>query len=385
MSLGSRTNLYRQIEQYRKRPLIAYVTSKRPGVDALMASDAFPRLAEQLLKLPQRTKEADLLIVSNGGDPMVAWWIISMLRQRIGRIGVLIPQSAYSAATLLAIGADEIVMHPFGNLGPIDMQIVSHKGWFSTEDISAFFDFVRNDLSITDQDHLRNLFQDICKEIGTLGLGFSHRSSRLAVTLAEKLLVGRSIGGEGFSHKPLIEALSQQFHAHNYPINRTEAAGLGLPIAEADPKLEELLWRVWMDLEQELKEREPTSIITELLNSSEGAKLLAPVPMMPLPCNAPMPNYIQGSVQEVIQAGSVTVNPVDFEYLEAVLESPRLAFRRVKRGKILSFRLPDLTIQYNALNTFRGWERVPVPKGDQNGTRNRKRQRSSVAEPPISI
>ncbi len=49
---------------------------------------------------------------------------MSLLRERFKKVSVLIPYVAYSAATLLALGADEIVMHPFSNLGPVDPQFI---------------------------------------------------------------------------------------------------------------------------------------------------------------------------------------------------------------------------------------------------------------------
>lgn len=127
MGLTERLTIYQRIEDHRKRPLLAYVTSKREGVISSMASDALPFLIEQLDALPAGTTAIDFLIVSLGGDPMVAWRIMSMIRERIGKVAVLIPQSAYSAATLLALGGDEIIMHPNGHLGPIDMQITTHS------------------------------------------------------------------------------------------------------------------------------------------------------------------------------------------------------------------------------------------------------------------
>ena len=112
---------------------------------------------------------------------------MSLIRQRVDRVSVLIPQSAYSAATLVALGADEIVMHPNGHLGPVDMQITTwsegRRRDFSTEDITAFLDFVRDELHITDQRHLRRLFEITCRDVGTLGVGFTARSSKLAVRL----------------------------------------------------------------------------------------------------------------------------------------------------------------------------------------------------------
>src|SRR5687767_1087206 len=74
---------------------------------------------ELLIEIPKGADNLDILIVSNGGDPMVPLRIIGMVRERYKKIAALLPYAAYSAATLLALGADEIVMHPFSNLGPV--------------------------------------------------------------------------------------------------------------------------------------------------------------------------------------------------------------------------------------------------------------------------
>jgi ClpP class serine protease len=127
MSYTDRVGLFTQIEEIRKRPLISYITSSRPDASAQMASDVIPEFANHILSVPEEKKEIDLLIVSMGGDPTVAWRIISMLRERFEKIGVLLPYAAFSAATLLSLGADEIVMHPFANLGPVDPQMTYSK------------------------------------------------------------------------------------------------------------------------------------------------------------------------------------------------------------------------------------------------------------------
>src|SRR5260370_36471009 len=120
MSWTDRIKLYDKIERHRERPLIVYATSKREGVYATMATDALPHIIEQIDSLPEGTKAMDFLITSYGGDPMVAWRIMTLIRQRVDKVAVMIPQSAYSAATLLAFGANEIIMHPNGHIGPVD-------------------------------------------------------------------------------------------------------------------------------------------------------------------------------------------------------------------------------------------------------------------------
>src|SRR5262245_42291603 len=63
MSWTNRVALYKRIEEHRKRPLIVYVTSKRPGIVAMMATDALPYMIQQLDALPHDAKTLDFLIV----------------------------------------------------------------------------------------------------------------------------------------------------------------------------------------------------------------------------------------------------------------------------------------------------------------------------------
>src|SRR4051794_12142659 len=99
MALASRLPLYSELEAARGRPLIVYVNSKRPGFPSLMGVEVIPELLDQLELIPQGTEAVDFLIVSNGGDATVAWRIMTLLRERVKQVGVLVPQAAFSAAT----------------------------------------------------------------------------------------------------------------------------------------------------------------------------------------------------------------------------------------------------------------------------------------------
>jgi len=362
MSRSNRIAIYKKIESHRKSPLIVYVTSKREGAAATMATDVLPYIIEQLDAISEDTKSLDFLIVSYGGDPMVAWRIMSLIRQRVKKVSVLIPQSAYSAATLLAFGGNEIVMHPNGHLGPVDMQITTYNEGrarsFSTEQITAFLDFVRDNLKITDQEHIRTLFESICKEVGSLGIGFTARSSKLAADLGERLLAFHMKERDGSPSKlrTMVESMSRKFQSHSYPVNRTEAQEIGLPIGKRDKVLESLMWELWLDIEEELKERIPFKPLQELLNNAEGAKLFSPVPQLDLPPNAATPNHFSSDLDKV-RAASVKIEPVDFEIRNAIVESARMTHSCITRGKILACRNPNLAIAFNAVTTSRAWEK----------------------------
>jgi hypothetical protein len=368
MSWNERIALYEKIEAHRKRPLIVYVTSKREGVYSIMSTDALPKIIEQIDALPAGSEAVDFLIASYGGDPMVAWRIMTLIRQRVKNVAVMIPQSAYSAATLVAFGADEIIMHPNGHLGPVDMQIttVGDSGQakrFSTEDITAFLEFVRDNLKITDQEHIRILFELTCKEVGSLVIGFSARSSKLAVDLGERLLALHMADDESRSKlRSIVENMSRKFQSHAYPVNRKEALDMGLPVnKERDQDLEKLMWSVWLSLEQDLKENTPFDPIFELLKSSEASKLLAPVPQLAIPEHADATTHWNTSLADLVTAVQVTIDPVDFNYDTAMVESSRAAYSNVTRGKILSCRNPDLMIRFNRIVTSREWEKAQKP------------------------
>ena len=64
-----------------------------------------------------------LLLTSGGGDGETALRIVRSLQQRCRELVVLLLDQAKSAATLLTLGANRILMGPFGDLGPVDPQL----------------------------------------------------------------------------------------------------------------------------------------------------------------------------------------------------------------------------------------------------------------------
>jgi hypothetical protein len=69
-------------------------------------------------------RELDLLLHSPGGSAQAAEQILEYLRTRFDYIRAIVPLQAKSAATMIALGCDEIVMGDHSELGPIDPQIL---------------------------------------------------------------------------------------------------------------------------------------------------------------------------------------------------------------------------------------------------------------------
>ncbi|GBE54020.1 serine dehydrogenase proteinase [archaeon BMS3Bbin15] len=365
MAHEERVKLYEKIEEKRGRPLISYFTNLRANASAQMASDVIPEFAKQILEIPKEQKEVDILIVSYGGDPTVAWRIISMLRERFEKVSVLVPYAAYSAATLLALGANEILMHPFSNLGPVDPQLAykDKEGkiqQFGYEDLRLYLDFVKGDVGISDQEQLERAFELVCKDIGSIPIGVAKRSSYLALSMGEKLL---SLHMKDQNKvKAIAEALNKSFYYHGYPVGRKEAKKVGLPVKNPDEELENLMWLVWNDVEEEMECNKPFDPLGIVLSDEKTAKLIGNVPQVQMPINLP-PQILQQAINDILNKIEVIqVEPIDYELISASIESTRCISEFKVKGKISAARLPDMNIAVNVVKTESGWRFHKIKK-----------------------
>jgi ClpP class serine protease len=121
----ARTESIKKIESLTQRPLIVYAANTRRGgfnvPNTIDDSDitGFSDLIEGI-----DSKEIDIFLHSPGGSAESTERIVNLLRENFPHIRFLIPNAAYSAATMLALCGDEILMDERSTLGPIDPQII---------------------------------------------------------------------------------------------------------------------------------------------------------------------------------------------------------------------------------------------------------------------
>jgi hypothetical protein len=115
-----RQALIREIELQNPRLLcyVAHLSAQLDRSDALGFVD--------LLHNVPRGEPLDLLLHTPGGDVDATEKLITMLREKVGdsKLRVIVPDFAKSAGTLMALGADSIVMSDCSELGPIDPQVI---------------------------------------------------------------------------------------------------------------------------------------------------------------------------------------------------------------------------------------------------------------------
>ena len=127
-SRSQRRGLIREIEATTGRALLCYVSQAR----RIEYSDTYE--LHRLLETVEPGKPLTLLLNSPGGLVDPAEKMVHLLRQASPSspraLEVVVPDFGKSAATLMALGADRIVMSDFSELGPIDPQIKLSGGPF---------------------------------------------------------------------------------------------------------------------------------------------------------------------------------------------------------------------------------------------------------------
>lgn len=369
MELERRLQSYRAIEEYRRKPLVVYATSTRENGGAMMASDAVRELIDQVDALGGH-RAVDILIHSSGGDPLAAWKLMSILRERFGQVSVLVPFMAFSAATLFALGANEIVMHPHASLGPIDPQIQvlmpdgSRRG-FSYEDVGAFLRFLQEEAKISEQSFTQPLIDRLFTTVDPVNLGGAKRASELSTTVGERLLRTHMKGADETNRaRRIAENLNKSFFAHGDAVSRSRARELDLQVAEDDPKLEALLWTAYLGIESHMQLRKPFSPLQIFLEDPRGAAALTPCAPFTMPPNTPPQLVDQVWSQLTQQAVARLGNPaVEIEYLQinAVVESVRLASEHSTAGRIAATHAVGGDIQLSVVVTSGGWHECSIP------------------------
>jgi hypothetical protein len=121
-----RRKYLQKLHDHTKRGTIVYATAwmeNRPDVPGTAFSINLGDLQGFMEACSNVTeRELDLIITSPGGSPEAAESLMAYLRTRFDHIRVIVPVAAMSAATMMALAADEIVMGSHSQLGPIDPQ-----------------------------------------------------------------------------------------------------------------------------------------------------------------------------------------------------------------------------------------------------------------------
>jgi hypothetical protein len=282
-----RKRLVKQIEEERGSRIISYFTADRQNLGTQMGSDTIPFFFEHLQSI-KKVEKIDLFLYTRGGHTLTPNRIVHLLREFCQRLSVLVPFRVHSAGTTLSLGADEIVMGPMGELGPVDPSVANvfnplidekdpKKGPIpiSVEDVSAYMSLIR-EKGLSDPNVFSTALKALTDRVHPLALGNVHRQYLLIRTLSKRLLE-LHLKGEANKEKieKIVEILSEKLYFHGYEISRHEAKELiGLNVSYPPEKIEKLMWELYTDYKDALQLGEEFDFNRLLGNRDTGDFLL---------------------------------------------------------------------------------------------------------------
>jgi hypothetical protein len=244
-----------KIETHLKMPVWVLIQdgSEEPDHDSFnmigdLVSTAFFQARHKELNKKQRVA---LLIDSPGGLARSAYEVAMLLRNHCGGFVAIIPRHAKSAATLLTLGADAIIMNEHAELGPLDVQIWNpdrEEQMSGLDEVQALERLQAFAMRATDHMMLM-LIKRTKKKVNTLAPMVTEFVTKLTQPLFENIDVVRytqmsrllKIGEEygkrllqkvyGGGAEEIAKKLVEDYPEHGFPIYPDDARRLGLKVS----------------------------------------------------------------------------------------------------------------------------------------------------------
>lgn len=262
---GSFTKIQKEVHQDHslRKPLIEKISELRDdrcvvsffisfyGQIPLSQVDA--DMIEEVLCTSDTSKGVTLLLDAPGGDGLAAERIIQLCRKYSnGDFETIVAARAKSAATMVCLGSDRILMSPTSELGPIDPQIPmklgDHYEWVAAHYVIRTYDQLMKDAVNLQQGHIEPYLQQLA-QFNAIRI----EQLRSATKLAEHIAVSCLKKGmmKSWAEKTIKEKIKcftdpDVTLSHGRALNLDHLEDLGLEIVEIPLSCE--LWRTIRDL-----------------------------------------------------------------------------------------------------------------------------------------
>ncbi len=258
----NRVAIIQEIERERDSRVIAYLTGDRKGMETRIAFDQPSLIYDHLVEIgPQ--EQIDLFLYSPGGLTLAAFTTVNLIREFCKRFTVLVPSNALSAATLISLGADEIVMSRLGQLSPVDPTVTSPYNPqapvgpaappgvlsllpLSVEDVTGYINLAEEEFHLKEEGSMLRVLESLASNVHPIALGSVQRSRQQIGMLARKLMESHWPKGKSETIEKIIETLTRKLGSHDYRISRREAKDeLELPVVYPTADFESVMWSLF--------------------------------------------------------------------------------------------------------------------------------------------
>lgn len=197
-----------------------------------------------LLRELGRQPKITLFIKSDGGTGTASLRIVHLLRQYTSQVVALVPLNCMSAATMIALGADEIQMGSLAYLSAVDTSLThdlspvdlnNNRVSVSLNELSRILNLWRKESRGEEANPYRSIFE----HIHPLVIGAVDRSSSLSIRLCTEILSYHLKNTKKAAR--ISKALNSDYPSHAYPITLKEARRIGLNATPLDQEINDLL------------------------------------------------------------------------------------------------------------------------------------------------
>jgi hypothetical protein len=229
--------IFTRFEKEMGLPLLAYWTSSGGSIcqNDVMAM-------AQLLETRRHGTSVGLFLKSDGGNPEAALRLVHLLRSRFKRVVLYAPFECASAATMVAMGANEIHMGQTSYLTAVDTSLKHQLSPVDSrnEIVSVSQDEVSRILRLWKEQRVKgNPYPEVYRYLHPLVIGALDRSSSLSIRICQELLSYHMPSGKRAER--ISRELNSSYPSHSYPITTREARKLGLNVRDLGVKESALL------------------------------------------------------------------------------------------------------------------------------------------------
>lgn len=235
-------------------PLVTYWNNSRGSVcdnDVVVFHELLEQIGEQ--------DRLFLLIKSDGGSGKASLRIVNLIRQYCKELIALIPLECASAATMIAIGANEIRMGPMAYLSAVDTSLIHELSPVNQENnrVSVSLDELSRAVKLWQNENKEgiNPYKHLFEYVHPLVIGAVDRAESLSIMLCNEIL-SHHIHDEPKALN-IATVLNSKYPSHGYPILLKEAQSVGLNAIRMDKKEHSLLLEI-NELYSEMGQRATT-------------------------------------------------------------------------------------------------------------------------------
>lgn len=235
-----------KLESLTKSKVLSYYTPK-----GLSINQGHPDIFLEQLRRMGAQEKISLVLISDGGDSSASLRIATVLREYCKELHVIVPSTCASAATVLALSADKIIMCSSGYLTAIDTSLVhglNPKGPdgipvpVSVDQVKRIVKFLNEEgPAITDQNR-EGSYRTLFKYIHPITIGEIDRISSRTILVATKMM---KMHPQSFENETKIDWIASHLYndypEHGFPILFQEAKDIGLPVEKANMEMTDLL------------------------------------------------------------------------------------------------------------------------------------------------